>query len=110
MLESAVEKRLKARLEGLGFKVLKLSCPGTAGAMDRMILRPKHAPGPPVFVEVKRPGQRPRPLQLATAMDWKDRGADVRRYVSTFDDVDALLATLLAEAGAIRAMPERWPI
>lgn len=97
MLESQIECRLKQKLEKHGFKLYKLTCPGKAGVMDRMILRPERRPGPPVFVECKRPGETPRPLQLAVGTDWLRRGVDVRRYVSTYEEVDALVAELVAE-------------
>lgn len=96
MRESVVEDRLKV-LERHGFKVLKLRTPGYSGVMDRMILWPTYAPRPPSFVELKRPGKEPRPLQVAVANDWKRRGCDVREYCDTIDKVDALVARLLVE-------------
>lgn len=97
MLERDVEKQFKA-LEKYGFKVLKLRTPGYNGTMDRMILWPKYAPKPPVFVEVKRPGEQPRRLQVEVAIDWRKRGCDVRDYCDTPDKVGALCLTLLEEA------------
>lgn len=94
MLESKVEARLK-RLEDHGFKVLKLKTPGVSGVPDRMILRPKYAPGPPVFVELKRPGKEERPLQAAVRDDWRDRGVVVADRCSTYEQVDLLIGHLI---------------
>lgn len=101
MKEAPVEKRLK-RLEECGFKVLKLVTPGYSGVMDRLILWPKWAPRAPTFVEVKRPGKDERPLQAAVRDDWRERGCDVRERVSTYEEVDALVRTLLREAGTMQ--------
>lgn len=97
MLESVVESHLKRSLEKHGFKVLKLTCPGTSGVMDRIILRPKYQPGPPIFVECKRPGKDLRPLQAAVGNDWRARGADVRTRVTTIEEVNTFVLRLLAE-------------
>jgi hypothetical protein len=96
MLEGVVEQRLK-RLERYGFAVYKLRTPGKSGVMDRMILWPKYAPRPPSFLEVKRPGEVPRPLQVAVANDWKARGCDVRDYCDSVEAIDALCDQLVAE-------------
>lgn len=100
MLESVVEARLK-RLEQRGFKVLKLRTPGYNGTPDRLILWPKYAPRPPVIVEIKAPGKKPRSLQLYVAQDWKDRGCDVRDPCDTIEKVDALIAALIEETNWI---------
>lgn len=95
MLEAPVEKRLK-RLERYGFLVLKLRTPGYNGVPDRMILRPKYAPGPPAVVEIKRPGATPRLLQAKVADEWRARGVDVLPYCDTYEKVDALIWNLIA--------------
>jgi hypothetical protein len=99
--EAVVEGRLK-RLERCGFRVLKLRTPGYNGAMDRLILWPTYAPRPPSFVELKRPGEAPRPLQIAGANEWRSRGCDVRPYCDTVEAVDALCTTLIIELDRYR--------
>lgn len=99
MKEHPVEIRLKNKLQAKGFEVLKLVTPGNTDSMDRMILRPRYAPGPPVFVEVKRPGEEPRKSQAWTRDDWRKRGCDVREYVDTYEKVDALAEALIKETG-----------
>lgn len=101
MKEAVVEAALK-RLERFGFDVLKLRTPGHNGVMDRMILWPRYAPRPPSFVELKRPGQEPRPLQVAVACDWKARGCDVRQYCDTLDKVNTLVDSLIIEVERYR--------
>lgn len=96
MLEAVVEARLK-RLEDRGWKVLKLRTPGYNGPMDRLLLRPTYAPGPPVFVEIKRPGKEERPLQAGVRDNWRARGVDVRDMCDTIEKVDALIGRLLNE-------------
>lgn len=102
MRESKVEERLRVGLEGKGFKVLKLTCPGTNGVPDRMILRPKWSPGPPRYVELKAPKQHEARLQEIIREDWRERGALVLDTVDTYAKVDALITDLylmcLAEA------------
>lgn len=99
MLESVVEGKLK-RLEGFGFKSLKLRTPGYNGTKDRLILWPTWSPGPrgPVMVECKAPGKHERALQEAVRKDWIARGCDVREMVDTPAKVDALCGALLIEA------------
>lgn len=101
MKETVVEQRLK-RLERHGFKVLKLRTPGYNGTMDRLILWPTYAPRPPTFLELKRPGEEPRLLQVAVSNDWKARGCDVRQYCDSVAKVDELMVAMVAEAERMR--------
>ena len=61
MKESSIEKELVKRTRDKGGLALKFVSPGTAGVPDRIILFPIAHIG---FVELKRPGQKMRPLQL----------------------------------------------
>jgi hypothetical protein len=87
ILEAEIEQKLRERLEEYGFKVLKLYTPGHTGTMDRMILRPRYSPGPPMFVELKRKGKKLRPLQAAIGEDWKQRGCLVLAPVLSIADM-----------------------
>ncbi len=60
MKERDIEQALKSRIVALGGVCWKLVCPGTTGVPDRIC----RMGGRIVFVEVKAPGQRPRPFQL----------------------------------------------
>ncbi len=94
MIEAPIEDRLKERLESIGFKVLKLVTPGNSGVMDRMILRPKWAPGPPYLVECKRPGKSERLLQEKVRDEWRERGCLVLDVCDSYERVDAIVADL----------------
>lgn len=60
MLEKEIERKLVRTVQMMGGKAVKIACPGYDGMPDRMILLND---GRMAFVEVKRPGQKPRPLQ-----------------------------------------------
>ena len=94
MLEASVEKRLKQRLEKYGFKVLKLTTPGASGTPDRMILRPSLFPGPPWFVECKRPGKTERRLQELVRDEWRARGLLVLDVCDSYERVETIVFEL----------------
>lgn len=60
MRESFIEEKLTKAVKQNGGLCWKFTSPGTAGVPDRIILMPK---GRIAFVEVKAPGEKPRPLQ-----------------------------------------------
>lgn len=62
MNEKTIEQKLVKEVKALNGLCLKLSCPGFAGMPDRLILLPKGKIG---FVEVKRQGEKARPLQVS---------------------------------------------
>ena len=62
MREKAIEKKLVQAVKAAGGIAPKLVSPGFDGMPDRMLLLPGGHIG---FVEVKAPGEKPRPLQLA---------------------------------------------
>ena len=62
MLERYVEQRLRKQVEKTGGLCLKFVSPGYAGVPDRICLFPG---GKIAFVELKAPGKKPRPLQVA---------------------------------------------
>lgn len=61
MQEKVIEHHLVMETEQAGGKALKFVSPSFAGMPDRLILL---ADGKMGFVEIKAPGQKPRPLQL----------------------------------------------
>jgi len=91
MKENAVERKFRVDLESLGFKALKLETPGHTGSMDRLVLRPKWSPGPPWFVELKRPGKHERRLQEVIRDDWRARGALVWPAIDTYEGVSVFV-------------------
>lgn len=64
MTERAIEAALVKAVKASGGMALKLISPGAAGVPDRLVLLPG---GRAVFVELKAPGEKPRPLQRKRA-------------------------------------------
>ena len=60
MREKQIEQRLVKAVKARGGLCPKLVSPGTDGMPDRMVLLPDSHMG---FVEVKAPGEKPRPLR-----------------------------------------------
>ena len=84
MKESYIERMLKKKVEQVGGKALKFVSPGWAGAPDRLVLLPG---GRLVFVELKAPGRKPRPLQLKRHEELQALGFDVA-VIDTPEGVD----------------------
>ena len=61
MLERQVEQALVRAVRKHGGIAPKFTSPGTVGMPDRIIILPE---GRICFVELKRPGQKPRPIQI----------------------------------------------
>ena len=62
MRERQIEQKLVKAVKTAGGIAPKLTSPGFDGMPDRMVLMPGGHIG---FVEVKAPGEKPRPLQLS---------------------------------------------
>jgi len=62
MREKLLERKLTEAVKAMGGFAPKLTSPGFDGMPDRLVLLPK---GRLAFVEVKRHGEKPRPLQEA---------------------------------------------
>ena len=62
MLEKTLEHKFVTEVKRVGGLALKFVSPGFDGVPDRLVLLPGGRLG---FVEVKAPGKRPCPLQLA---------------------------------------------
>ena len=62
MRERQIEQKLVKSVKAAGGIAPKLTSPGFDGMPDRMVLMPGGHIG---FVEVKAPGEKPRPLQLS---------------------------------------------
>lgn len=94
MRESKIEKALTEGAERLGAVVRKLKWIGRDGAPDRVVM----FSGWTVWVELKRPGEVPRPIQENEHRLMRRAGQDVR-VIDTLDGVDEFLREL-----------ETWPI
>lgn len=84
MLESAVETHLRKRVKAVGGECIKLV--GVAGIPDRLCI----LPGRIVFVELKRPGERPRPLQLYWQYRLKKLGCEAT-WCDSIEAVDRII-------------------
>lgn len=62
MREKNIEQKFRETVRNAGGLALKFTSPGWDGMPDRLALLPG---GRMAFVEVKAPGKKPRPLQLA---------------------------------------------
>lgn len=62
MREKEIEKKFALEAKRRGGLAVKFVSPGLDGMPDRIVLMPE---GKLAFVEVKAPGKRPRPLQVA---------------------------------------------
>ena len=71
MNEKQIENKLTTAVKKAGGIAPKLVCPGFAGMPDRLILLPDGHVG---FAELKAPGKKPRPLQLARHRLLRERG------------------------------------
>ena len=80
--EAYIEHYLKEQCKRAGLFCWKMTCASTAGVPDRMI----GGNGKLCFIEVKRPGGKPRKLQTARINQLKDAGA----YAGSLDTREAV--------------------
>ncbi len=74
MREKTIEQKFKAAVKAVGGLAVKFTSPGFDGVPDRLALLPD---GKMAFVEVKAPGKKPRPLQLARHRQLRQLGFKV---------------------------------
>ena len=89
--EKQIEQKLVKAVKAMGGICPKLVCPGFDGMPDRIVLLPG---GRIAFVELKAPGKKPRPLQMARHRLLRKLGFKV--YVI---DGMGCIAPVLAEIG-----------
>ena len=87
MLESQIERYFCREIKKLGGRTLKLTPPGMAGMPDRLVLLPG---GRVVFVELKAPGEKPRPLQRKRARELWGLGFGVV-FIDSYQGVDTFI-------------------
>ncbi|MHB8963355.1 MAG: VRR-NUC domain-containing protein [Saccharofermentanales bacterium] len=93
MREKQIEQKLSKVVKAMGGIAPKFVSPGFDGMPDRIVLLPG---GHMAFVEVKAPGEKPRPLQLSRHKLLRELGFKV--YV--LDD-EQQIGKILAEIGGI---------
>lgn len=82
--EQKIERRLKKEIELIGGKALKFVSPGMSGIADRIVLLPQ---GRIIFVELKAPGEKLRPLQEFRAKEIRSLGF----RVEVIDSIEKVL-------------------
>lgn len=75
MLEKKIEQALCKRVKELGGLCDKFKSPGKRAVPDRVVTLPNNRI---IFVELKRPGEEPTPLQLKDHKKRRALGCDVR--------------------------------
>lgn len=69
-VESAIQSKIIKRYEKEGYLVVKINLCSKPGFPDLMLLKD----GKASFIEVKRPGESPRPLQMFRIQELRDAG------------------------------------
>ena len=87
MYERTIEQELVSRVKVMGGIAPKFTSPGFDGMPDRLILLPGGRIG---FVELKAPGRKPRPLQLARHRLLRRLGFKVY-VIDKIDQIDSVL-------------------
>lgn len=85
--ESTIEDRVVKWAKGRGILARKMNGLGNASWPDRMFVLPN---GVVAFVELKRPGEEPTPLQYDCLQELIDR----KQYATWTDDSDAAIEWL----------------
>lgn len=73
--ESTIEQHFCTQVHLRGGAAMKWSSPGNNGVPDRIVFFP--GAERPVFVELKKPGEKPSPIQAATHNTLRRLGQDV---------------------------------
>lgn len=73
-LESVVQSRIVKQYEAQGWFMVKLVLTSKPGILDLLCLKD----GKAVFIEVKRPGKKPRPLQDYRINELRGMGFEVQ--------------------------------
>lgn len=73
MLEKEIESYLDSTVKMMGGITLKFTSPNVRGVPDRVV----GYFGQVYFVEVKRPGEKPRPLQVVVQNRLRNHGLNV---------------------------------
>lgn len=92
MLEKQIEQKLTRMVKQAGGIAVKFVSPSFAGMPDRLLLLPD---GIIVFVELKAPGKKPRPLQLSRHKLLRALGFQVY-VIDATDQIGGMLHELLS--------------
>lgn len=97
--EHQIEQYLVSQVKKRGGWAPKFVSPGTNGMPDRIVLMPGTKPdgGHIGFVELKAPGEKPRPLQLYRHQQLRDMGFQVF-VMDDFDQAQMIIDAIKGEA------------
>lgn len=93
MREKEIETYLRERIRGIGGIAFKFVSPGNDGVPDRLVCLPS---GRAIFVELKAPGQKPRPLQIHQIGRLKQLGFRVE-VIDSKEQVDKFVGGLMRD-------------
>lgn len=91
MLESKIENKLKLEVKKHGGLALKFISPNIAGVPDRIVLMKN---GKAVFVELKAPGKKMRPLQIKRKKQLEALGFKVY-LIDSFKKVEEFIGRVM---------------
>lgn len=91
-LESSVESYFKKTIKAIGGLPLKFTSPGKRGVPDQIVL----FQGSTYFVEIKRPGEKPRKSQESVHAQFKKNNIPVYT-VDSIEQVDDFICTILGQ-------------
>ena len=94
MLEKDIERKLVKETKACQGMCLKFTSPSLTGVPDRIVLLPRGKIG---FVEVKRPGERPRPIQVKRIEELRELGFKVF-VLDDEKDIDEILKKIGGDA------------
>jgi VRR-NUC domain. len=92
--EKSIESYFMDKIKAIGGICYKFVSPGNSGVPDRVVLYK----GCVVFVELKRPGQKPRKLQSLVIEDIKKQGVPAFA-INSKEQIDSLIARLTVDGG-----------
>lgn len=87
MEEQKIERRLKKEIELIGGRALKFVSPGVSGVPDRIVLLPE---GKVIFIELKAPGKKLRPIQELRKKEFNKLGFDIR-VIDSIEKISELI-------------------
>lgn len=93
MVEASIEARLVSEIKKIGGLAFKFESMGNNGVPDRCVVLPG---GEVWFVELKRPGEKPRKLQVYQLSKLRALGSKVR-VISSYEDIEYFIKEI--EAG-----------
>ncbi|WP_125606754.1 VRR-NUC domain-containing protein [Lapidilactobacillus bayanensis] len=98
-IEKDVEAYLKRKVTARGGLCMKFVSPGLSGVPDRIVV----LDGQIVFVEMKKPGGRPRPLQVRIITLLRNQGCWVE-VVDTKERAERLVEEIASRATRVSTL------